>query len=77
MSGSQIRGARSLLDWSLQRLADEAGLELRYCATCSNAQKTLSGYISTAEKLKATLEKAGIVFIDAGPDGGPGVRLAK
>jgi transcriptional regulator with XRE-family HTH domain len=65
-----------MLDWSLQKLADEAGLSF---ATVQRAERaeTLSGYISTAEKLRTTLEKAGIVFIDAGPDGGPGIRLAK
>lgn len=65
-----------MLDWSLQRLADEAGLSF---ATVQRAERseTLSGYISTAEKIKSALEEAGIIFIDAGPDGGPGVRLAK
>jgi transcriptional regulator with XRE-family HTH domain len=65
-----------MLDWSIQRLADEAGLSF---ATVQRAERAeaLSGYISTAEKLRTTLEDAGIIFIDAGPDGGPGVRLSR
>jgi hypothetical protein len=65
-----------MLDWSLQKLADEAGLSF---ATVQRAERadTLSGYISTAEKLRTALENGGVVFIDAGPDSGPGVRLRR
>jgi hypothetical protein len=29
------------------------------------------------EKIKSALEDAGVIFIEPGPDGGPGVRLRK
>lgn len=76
LTASQVRSARGLLDWSQQILADEAGLGL---STIKRVERSanMPGLYSTAEKIRETLENAGIVFIDAGPDGGPGVRLAK
>jgi transcriptional regulator with XRE-family HTH domain len=65
-----------MLDWSLQKLADEAGLSF---ATVQRAERadTLSGYISTEEKLRRALENGGVIFIDDDLDAGPGVRLRK
>lgn len=76
ISGSQIRAARSLLNWSQQKLANETGLGFATIQRAERAKET-SGLASTAQRIQKTLEVAGIVFIDAGHDGGPGVRLAK
>ncbi len=65
-----------MLDWSLKKLAQEAGVSFTTVQRAESAEAP-AGYASTADKIRATLENAGIVFIDAGPDGGPGVRLAK
>jgi hypothetical protein len=57
-------------------LADETGLGL---STIKRVERsaTMPGLFSTAEKIRETLERAGVIFTDAGSDGGPGVRLSK
>jgi hypothetical protein len=41
------------------------------------ASKEIAGTLNSLRKIEEALKQAGIIFIDAGPDGGPGVRLAK
>jgi transcriptional regulator with XRE-family HTH domain len=74
MKGIQIRAARSLLNWSQQELANRSDLGLSTIQRIERAEN-LVGLASTAAKIRQTLEDAGAVFIEAGPDGGPGVRL--
>ncbi len=74
--GAQIKAARVLAGWSQEDLASKAGVGIMTVKRFE-ASKNEFGTVASLSKMKKALEEAGIVFIDAGPDGGPGVRLAK
>jgi transcriptional regulator with XRE-family HTH domain len=60
------------LDWTRKALADKAGVGLE------TVQAIERGYSdprkSTLDKLERAFREAGIVFIDEGDAGGPGIR---
>jgi transcriptional regulator with XRE-family HTH domain len=62
ISAAQIRAARGLLDWSRKRLAEESGVPF---STLSDFEGGRSSAVltTTADKLVAAFEKAGVVFI--------------
>lgn len=74
MTGAQVRAARGLLNISVTQLAEKTGLGMNTIrrAEASNASVKLTE--ANATLLKSTLERLGVVFIDA-DDLGPGVRL--
>jgi transcriptional regulator with XRE-family HTH domain len=63
--------ARTVLGWSARKLANVAGVSAH---TVANFERGGALKASTVEVIQHTLEKAGIIFIDAN-DGGPGARL--
>jgi transcriptional regulator with XRE-family HTH domain len=73
ISREQCRAARSLLDWSQPDLAKALGV----------AQSTIAHFERGASKphartlaaIRATLETAGIIFIEGDDKVGPGVQL--
>jgi transcriptional regulator with XRE-family HTH domain len=77
LTSAQIRAARALIRWSAEDLARETALgvttirraELRPSATKLTAANDLT--------IRRALEAAGVEFIDANENGGPGVRLRK
>ena len=71
----QLRAARGLLGWSQSKLAARAGLSL---PTVKRVEADLGPRVSdeARNKLRRTLESAGVEFIDEN-GGGPGVRLRK
>jgi predicted transcriptional regulator len=70
----QLRAARALLNWSQDDLASAAGVAVMMI---KNYERHLSDpRLSSMTKLKATLEGAGVVFIDATDSSGAGVRWA-
>jgi DNA-binding XRE family transcriptional regulator len=80
LTGKQMRAARGLLGWSADDLAKASKLSR---GTIENAEK-IEGMPNMQSKnllaVKTALEKAGIIFIDAGDyDGraGVGVRMRK
>ena len=73
MLASQLRAARSLLDWNQKDLAQASDLSL----PTIQRMETLGLRRSSAgnvEKVQRALEDAGIEFIDEN-GGGPGVRF--
>jgi hypothetical protein len=74
MTGRQLRGARALLRWRAQDLADTARVGI---ATIQRAEKE-DGAVqmnhSTEEAIRRALEAAGIEFIPEN-GGGDGVRM--
>jgi transcriptional regulator with XRE-family HTH domain len=79
LTPQQLRAARAMLGWSREDLASKAGV----------SAGTVTGFellgadskLSTLQKLRRTLEAAGIEFIDDGAasslGGGPGLRLKR
>lgn len=73
MTPAQLRAARALVGWSRDVLADKSG----------TAAETIQGFesrgsdpkLGTAQKWRRALEAAGVKFLDADDQDGPGVRL--
>ena len=74
-TGSQLRAARGLVDWSQSDLAEAAGVSL---PTVKRVERDLGFNVSdeTRTKLVRALEVAGVIFVEENGDG-PGVRLRK
>ena len=75
ITGTQIRAARALLNWSQQKLAASAGVSLPTVKRIEARGNESGGRVTTLEKIQQTVEQAGIVFIQRDAGGGPGVRL--
>jgi DNA-binding XRE family transcriptional regulator len=72
LTPKQLRAARALLGWSRATLAVKSGVPAR---TIENFEAEKSTpLLTTAGKLRLTLERAGVVFIDPDNELGPGVR---
>jgi transcriptional regulator with XRE-family HTH domain len=73
LTPAQLRAARALVGWSRDVLADKSG----------TAAETIQGFesrgsdpkLGTAQKWRRALEAAGVKFLDADDQDGPGVRL--
>ncbi|MGB9020932.1 MAG: helix-turn-helix domain-containing protein [Pseudolabrys sp.] len=72
----QLKAARTLVGWSQEELASAANVSLPTIKRLEAVEGLLGGRQTTAQKIQAALEKAGIQFIDEN-GGGPGVRLRK
>ncbi len=77
ITGYQIRAARALLRWSAQQLADRAKVPWIALQRMESTDEIPSSGANNLFLVKATLERAGIEFIDAAKTslrGGLGVR---
>jgi predicted transcriptional regulator len=72
----QLKAARTLIGWSQEELASAADVSLPTIKRLEAAEGWLGGRQTTAHKIRAALENAGIEFIDEN-GGGRGVRLRK
>ena len=72
MTPEQCRAARALLAISQDDLAASSGVAKATIAAYELGQR--KPYASTMQKLIATLEASGVVFLEGNGDG-PGVRL--
>lgn len=57
-----IRGAKGLLGWDNQELADRAGLS-RNTVQATTSSKEISGTLRTIRSIVTALEEAGIIFV--------------
>lgn len=74
MSTRQVKAARALLGWSQIDLAKHSGVSYPTIARLEAADGPVGVRADTAEKLRATLEVAGIVFTNGEE---PGVKVRK
>jgi DNA-binding XRE family transcriptional regulator len=73
LTPKQLGAARALLGWSRATLADTSGVPAR---TIENfAAEKSTPLLTTAGKLRRTLERAGVIFVDPTKNQGPGVIL--
>jgi transcriptional regulator with XRE-family HTH domain len=68
----QIRMARAALGWGVRELAERAGLSPNTVSRFENGAATR---VDTLGQMQDVLESAGIFFVPADENGGPGVRL--
>ena len=74
LRSEQVRAARALLRWSAQKLADESGVSWKTIQRMESQIGVPSATARNVEKIRRTLENAGVVFIDEN-GGGCGARL--
>ena len=72
----QLKAARALLGWSQTDLAHRSGVSEPTIARLESGDGDLGGREGTARKIRASIEAAGIDFIEE-DGGGLGVRLRK
>jgi transcriptional regulator with XRE-family HTH domain len=72
----QVKAARALLAWSQEELAVAANVSIPTIKRLEAQDGPLGGRNETGEKIRLSLEGAGVEFIDEN-GGGPGVRLRK
>ena len=72
----QVKAARALLGWSQSDLAHRSGVSEPTIARLESIEGELGGREGTAEKIRKSIEAAGIQFIEEN-GGGRGVRLRK
>jgi len=65
--------ARAALDWSTQKLAQEANVGVN---TVNRFETGQDARLSSVEKMQRALESAGVIFVAENGEG-PGVRLRK
>jgi transcriptional regulator with XRE-family HTH domain len=75
--GVQIRAARALLRWSIEDLAEQAGVGSRTIRRAENVDGIPRMRTDTMDSIQLTLERAGVAFVEANSIGGPGVRLKR
>ena len=69
---TQVRMARAALGWGVRDLAKHAGLSANTVSRFENGFGTM---VETLARIQETLEIAGVAFISADQQGGPGIRL--
>ena len=74
ITAAQVKAARALLGLSQSELADKTGLGI---ATVKRLELSteLRGAATTLWKVQTALEEAGVEFLPATEESGPGVRL--
>ena len=74
---AQIRAARALLGWRQGDLSRASGVGTATIYRIERADSSTTGYVSTLSRIQASLEAAGVLFIDDDGSAGIGVRLAR
>ena len=74
---AQIRAARALLGWRQEDLSRASGVGTATIYRIEKADSSTTGYVSTLSRIQASLEAAGVLFIDDDGSAGIGVRLAR
>jgi transcriptional regulator with XRE-family HTH domain len=73
ITGGQIRSARATLRWTVQQLAEKAGVSIQTIKRFEAAEGVPRSRTQTLLEIKAALEAGGIEFIGT-PEVGPGIR---
>jgi transcriptional regulator with XRE-family HTH domain len=76
ITGAQVRMARGHLRWSVDDLAEKAGVSPAAVKRMEEVDDTPSVFADDLAQVQKALESAGVEFI-AEDGGGPGVRLRK
>jgi|LauGreDrversion4_2_1035121.scaffolds.fasta_scaffold792500_2 transcriptional regulator with XRE-family HTH domain len=66
ITGAQVRGARALLNWSQQELANSSGVAINSIRRIESNNDAITGSASTFIKLMDTFTKNGIEFTGDG-----------
>ncbi|MAS06774.1 MAG: transcriptional regulator [Ahrensia sp.] len=75
ITGSQIRAARGLLNWSAVELAERVSMSRNTINRLETHDDIPPSRSQSLIEIRQCLEDAGVEFIEANKEGGPGVRL--
>jgi transcriptional regulator with XRE-family HTH domain len=75
ITGMQIRSARAALHWTVQHLADRAGVSIQTIKRFEVNDGVPGSRTSTLADIKAAFEAAGVEFIGS-PNDRPGIRVS-
>ncbi len=73
-TGMQLRAARNALGWSIEYLAESSSISVRTIIRYEEVDGVPPNRSGNLQKLRVTLEAAGIEFIGT-PEDGPGIRI--
>ena len=76
ITGVQIRSARAALRWSVQQLAERAGVGTQTIKRFEVVEGIPHSRTQTLLDIKAALEAAGVEFIGT-PEDRPGIRISR
>jgi len=76
ITSGQIKAARGLLGWTVQELANQAGLGFTTIVRMESIDGVPPSQAKTLDAVRRAIEKAGVEFIGA-PDSQAGVRWKK
>ncbi|WP_291201567.1 helix-turn-helix transcriptional regulator [Hyphomonas sp.] len=78
-TSAQIRAARALLGWTQPELAAAAKLSVPTVRRMESERGPSASTPANVDAVRRALERAGVVFLEAGQNvlGGVGVRLSK
>jgi predicted transcriptional regulator len=74
ISGSQIRGARAILGWSIEELAKHAAVGTATIARIEHSDQTMLGRCRTVQRIERAFTESGIRFTE-GVHGERGVEF--
>ena len=75
VEAAQVRAARALVGWSQAKLAETAGVPVSTINEFETGAPDRIANEAAADKIRAALEGAGVVFLPKDDGGGIGVRL--
>ena len=75
VEAAQVRAARALIGWSQAKLAETAGVSVSTINEFETGAPDRIANEAAADKIRAALEAAGVVFLPKDDGGGIGVRL--
>lgn len=76
LTRAQCKAARAMVGWTQEQLAEAAGVGATMIETFETGRSR--PHEANRQRLRSTLEQAGVMFIDDGAAsqrGGPGVRI--
>jgi transcriptional regulator with XRE-family HTH domain len=71
---AQIRAARAMLEWSQEKLAEEAGVGLSTVRDVESQRRPLD--TAAAVDIRRALQNGGVIFVSGSAEAGPGVQFA-
>ena len=77
ISGLQIRAARAILSWTASEVAEKTGLRRETVQRLEKYDDIPPSRTQSLVELRRVFEEAGVEFINAEGEKGPGVRLAR
>lgn len=77
ITGEQIKAGRAMARIGQGELAQSSGLSVDTIKRLEGLRGPISANTNTESALRTAFDSAGVVILDGGAEGGPGIRLKK